>query len=172
LQQLVSAQGSRNRDLEQELAAYRQDHTKGGRNGDAATGDNRQHFGDGEDMNGLVLHEDECGRGMNGINEYSKVYIRGLELGGMPEDQDMDTDGRRILARVSHDADNLDDPHSASGMEALTSPSAGSGSCDGEDDRSEPSADLHRGRARTVRTQTGGSDEQVKVKSETQDMET
>lgn len=163
LQQLVSAQGSRNRDLEQELAVYRQQHSKGPK--DAP--EDRQHFGEGEDMSGLVLHEEECGRGMNGINDYSKVYLRGLELGGMPEDQDMDMDGRRMVARGSRDGDDLG---SVSGMEVLTSPSAGSGSGDGDDDRSEPGTEVNRGRARTMRTQPG--EEQIKVKSETQDMET
>lgn len=174
LQQLVSAQGSRNRDLEQELAGYR----LCGRdskpiNGIDTTGKNQRFDTEAEDMNSLVLHEEVGEGGFMNMNGYSKSSFRGLELGSMPEeDHDMDMEGRRVATGIRHDIDNLDDRPSTSGMDTLTSPSAGSGSVDGEDDRSEPGAEISRGRDRTIRGQQGSNDEQVKIKNETEAMET
>lgn len=115
-------------------------------------------------MNDLVLHED-VGEGvfMNGINGYNKASFRGLELESMPEeDHNMELRGTEIT----------DDRPSTSGMGTLTPPSIGSGSIDGEDDRSDPGAELNRGRDRTVRSQPGANDQGIKVKNETEAMET
>ena len=174
---MVSAQGSRNRDLEQELAGYRQGRSRDTKpvNGIDATSKKHRRFVDPEDMNGLVLHDEvEDGRfvNMNGLNGYSKSTFRGLGLGSMPEeDHDMDMEGR-TSTRLQHDTDNLDDRPSTSGMDALTPPSAGSGSLDGEDDGSELSGEMNRGRDRTIRCQKDSNDGQIKIKNETEDMET
>lgn len=149
------------------MAAYRQGRGRAPTPSNGIDGKTQQRssssaYSESEDMNGLVLHE-EVGEGgfMNGINGYSKASFRGLELESMPEeDHNMELRG------------DIDDRPSTSGMETLTPPSIGSGSIDGEDDRSEAGAELNRGRDRTVRNQNGANDQGIKVKSEMEAMET
>ena len=165
LQQLVSAQASRNRDLEQEAGACQQNGTAKPPNGTDMSGKIQNHFEtidhDVDGFNDLVLHEDvadpEFAIRLNGYPNFG--------LGPMPEeDTAMDT-GRRVPSADTNDG--FEDP---SRMDSsLTPPSAGTGSVEGDDDRVDSSVELNRGRDRTVRQNGMG---EVQVKSETDDMQT
>lgn len=171
LQQLVSAQASRNRDLEQEVHAYRQNGAAKLPNGTDMSGKTQNHFEvidhDADGFNDLVLHEDVADSDFAiRLNDYSKNPLN-FGLGSMPEeDTAMDT-GRRMPSGGTNDGFEDRDP---SRMDSsLTPPSIGTGSVEDDDDRVDSSMELHRGRDRTVRQNGMG---EVQVKSEVDDMQT
>ena len=165
LQQLVSAQASRNRDLEQEVQAYQQNGATKLPNGADMSGKSQSHFEaidhDADGFSDLVLHEDvtdpDFAIQLNGYSNFG--------LGPMPEeDAAMDT-GRRVPS-----GDPKDGFEDTSRMDSsLTPPSVGTGSVEGDDDRVDSSMELNRGRDRTVRQNGMG---EVQVKSEIDDMQT
>lgn len=165
LQQLVSAQASRNRDLEQELQAYQHHGAAKLPNGTDMSGKPQDHFDaidhDADGFSDLVLHEEVADSDFAiRLNNYPN-----FDLGPMPEeDTAMDT-GRRVQS-----GDPKDGFEDASRMDSsLTPPSVGTGSIEGDDDRVDSSMELSRGRDRTVRQNGMG---EVQVKSETDDMQT
>ena len=162
LQQLVSAQASRNRDLEQEVHAYQQ-------NGAAKLPNGADMNGDADGFNELVLHEDVADSDFAiRLNDYQKNSFN-FGLSPMPEeDTPMDTRGGVQSADMN---DGFEDGSvSRSRMDSsLTPPSVGTGSVEGDDDRVDPSVELNRGRDRTVRQNGMG---EVQVKSEIDDMQT
>ena len=171
LQQLVSAQASRNRDLEQEVHVYQQNGAPKLPNGTdmSVKAQNRYETidPDADGFNDLVLHEDVGDPDFAiQLNGYSKNPF-GYSLGPMPEeDTPMDT-GRRV---PSGDRSGGFKDGNASRMDSsLTPPSVGTGSVEGDDDRVDSSMELNRGRDRTVRQNGMG---EVQVKSEADDMQT
>jgi len=170
LQQLVSAQASRNRDLEQEVNAYQQNGVPKLPNGTDMSGKTQNRFEtmdpDADGFNDLVLHEDVPDADFAILNGYPKNPFN-FGLGPMPEeDTPMDT-GRRVS---SGDRNSGFEGGNASGMDSsLTPPSVGTGSVEGDDDRVDSSMELNRGRDRTVRQNGMG---EVQVKSEVDDMQT
>ena len=171
LQQLVSAQASRNRDLEQDIHAYQQNGAAKLPNGTDMSGKTQNRFEnidpDADGFSDLVLHEDvadsDFGIHLDGYAKNSFTF----GLGPMPEeDTPMDT-GRRV---PSGDTNDGFEGGNASRMDSsLTPPSVGTGSIEGDDDRVDSSVELNRGRDRTVR-QNGMVE--VQVKSEVDDMQT
>lgn len=171
LQQLVSAQASRNRDLEQEIHAYQQTGTTKLPNGTDMSGKTQNHFGtidqDADGFNDLVLHEEVADPDFAiHLNNYSKNSYD-FSLGPMPEeDIPMDTRGGVPPGDINGGFED----RGASRMDSsLTPPSAGTGSVEGDDDRVDQSVELNRGRDRTVRQNGMG---EVQVKSEIDDMQT
>ena len=171
LQQLVSAQASRNRDLEQEAQVYQQDGTAKLPNSTNMSGRTQNHFEaidhDADGFRDLVLHEEVADSDFSiRVNGYPKNTFN-FGLGPMPEeDTAMDT-GRRV---PSGDANNgFEDGNTTRMDSSLTPPSVGTGSVEGDDDRIDSSVELNRGRDRTVRQNGMG---EVQVKSEVDDMQT
>ena len=160
LQQLVSAQASRNRDLEQEVHAYQQ-------NGVAKLPNGTDMSGDADGFNELVLHEEVADPDFAiHLNNYPKNPYN-FPLGPMPEeDTPMDTRGGVQSAEMNH---RFEDGNPSRMDSSLTPPSVGTGSVEGDDDRVDPSVELIRGRDRTVRQNGMG---EVQVKSEIDDMQT
>ncbi|KAH9948029.1 HLH-domain-containing protein [Amylocystis lapponica] len=158
LQQLVSAQASRNRDLEQQLQAFRSG--SGPSAGTAPAG-----AGGAEDDMGLLLHEEVdgfslafppasgSGANANGMANGRTKKFAGFELESV-EEMEMDTD----LQEEGEDADMR--PGTAARSE--TSPSAGS--VDAEDEHEEEA----RGRRGRDGRPVGGA-VKVKVKEERED---
>ncbi|KAF9788150.1 HLH-domain-containing protein [Thelephora terrestris] len=170
LQQLVSAQASRNRDLEQEIHVYQQNGTAKLPNGPDMGGKNQDHFEvidhDADGFNDLVLHEEADPDFARHLNNYTKNSYN-VGLGPMPEeDTPMDTRGGMPSADTSY---GYEDGNASRMDSSLTPPSVGTGSIEGDDDRVDSSVELNRGRDRTIR-QNGMSD--VQVKSEIDDMQT
>ena len=165
LQQLVSAQASRNRDLEQEVQVYQQDGTAKLPNGTNMNGRTQNHFEaidhDADGFSDLVLHEEVAGPDF-------AIHLNGYSsLGSMPEeDIAMDT-GRRVPSGDANDG--FEDGNATRMDSSLTPPSVGTGSIEGDDDRVDSSVELNRGRDRTVRQNGMG---EVQVKSEVDDMQT
>ena len=171
LQQLVSAQASRNRDLEQEVNAYQQNGAPKLPNGtDMSVKAQNRYENIDPDTDGfsdLVLHEEVADSDFAiHLGGYPKGSFN-FGLGPMPEeDTPMDT-GRRV---PSGDRSGGFEDGNASRMDSsLTPPSVGTGSVEGDDDRVESSMELNRGRDRTVRQNGMG---EVQVKSEVDDMQT
>jgi len=171
LQQLVSAQASRNRDLEQEIHGCQQNGAAKLPNGTDMGGKTQNHFEtvdhDGDGFNDLVLHEDVTDSDFAiHLNGYSKNTF-GYALGPMPEeDAAMDT-GRRVPSGDTNDG--FEDRNVSRMDSSLTPPSVGTGSIEGDDDRADSSMELTRGRDRTVRQNGMG---EIQVKSEVDDMQT
>ena len=170
LQQLVSAQASRNRDLEQEVHAYQQNGTAKLPNGTNMNGRAQNHFEaidqDADGFSDLVLHEEvadpDFALQLNKHHPYSD-----FGLGPMPEeDTAMDT-GRRVPSGDANDG--FEDRNVTRMDSSLTPPSVGTGSIEGDDDKVDSSVELNRGRDRTVRQNGMG---EVQVKSEVDDMQT
>lgn len=171
LQQLVSAQASRNRDLEQEIHVCQQNGGTKHPNGAGMSGKTQDHFetidNDTDGFNDLVLHEDVADPDFAiHLNTYSKNSYN-VGLGPMPEeDTPMDTRG----GIPSGDTNYGFQEGSTSRMDSsLTPPSVGTGSVEGDDDSGDLSMELNRGRDRTVRQNGMG---EVQVKSEIDDMQT
>jgi hypothetical protein len=164
LQQLVSAQASRNRDLEQEVHVYQQNGAAKLPNGIDMSGKTRNHFetidNDADGFNDLVLHEDvpdsDFAIHLNGYSNFG--------LGPMPEEDTVMDTGRRVQS-----GDSFEDRKASRMDSSLTPPSVGTGSVEGDDDRVDSSVELNRGRDRTVRQNGMG---EVQVKSEVDDMQT
>lgn len=171
LQQLVSAQASRNRDLEQEIHAYHQTGTARLPNGAGMSGKTQDHFEtidhDADGFNDLVLHEEVADPDFAiHLNTYPKGSYD-FSLGPMPEeDTPMDTRGGMPSGNIN---DGFEDGNTSRMDSSLTPPSAGTGSVEGDDDRVDQSVELNRGRDRTVRQNGMG---EVQVKSEIDDMQT
>lgn len=170
LQQLVSAQASRNRDLEQEIHAYQQNGTAKLPNGTDMGGKAQDHFEgidhDAEGFGDLVLHEEADPDFASRLNNYSKDSYN-FSLGPMPEeDTPMDTRGGVPSGDASY---GFEDGNASRMDSSVTPPSVGTGSIEGDDDRVDSSVELNRGRDRTIR-QNGMSE--VQVKSEIDDMQT
>lgn len=172
LQQLVSAQASRNRDLEQEVHAYQQNGPVKLPNCADMSGKTQDHFetidNDADGFNDLVLHEEVADPEFAiHLNNYSKSSYN-FSLGPMPEeDTPMDTRGG-VPSGALNDA--FEDGNASRMDSSLTPPSVGTGSVEGDDDRADhPSVEVNRGRDRTVRQNGMG---EVQVKSELDDMQT
>ena len=171
LQQLVSAQASRNRDLEQEVQTFQQTGTAKLPNGTNAGGRTQNHFEaidhDADGFSDLVLHEEVAERDFNiHLNGYPKNSFN-FGLGPMPEeDTPMDT-GRRVPSGDTNDG--FEDRNVTRMDSSSTPPSVGTGSVEGDDDRVDSSVELNRGRDRTVRQNGMG---EVQVKNEVDDMQT
>lgn len=170
LQQLVSAQASRNRDLEQEVQTFQQTGTAKLPNGTNVGGRTQNHFEaidhDADGFSDLVLHEEVADRDFIHLNGYSKNSFN-FGLGPMPEeDTPMDT-GRRVPSGDTNDG--FEDRNVTRMDSSLTPPSVGTGSVEGDDDRVDSSVELNRGRDRTVRQNGMG---EVQVKNEVDDMQT
>ena len=171
LQQLVSAQASRNRDLEQEIHVYQQNGAAKLPNGIDMSGKTQDHFEtidhDAEGFNDLVLHEEVADPDFAiHLNNYPKNPYN-YNLSPMPEeDTPMDTRGGLPSGNINQ---GFEDGNASRMDSSLTPPSVGTGSVEGEDDRVDPSVELNRGRDRTVRQNGMG---EVQVKSEVDDMQT
>ena len=171
LQQLVSAQASRNRDLEQEVNVYQQNGSTKLPNGTDMSGKTQNRFEaidhDADGFNDLVLHEDVADSDFAiHLNDYSKNSFN-FGLGPMPEeDATMDT-RRRVSSGDTNDG--FEDGNTTRMDSSLTPPSVGTGSVEGDDDGVDSSMELNRGRDRTVRQNGMG---EVQVKSEVDDMQT
>lgn len=170
LQQLVSAQASRNRDLEQEIHVYQ--HNGGAKlpNGADMGGKTQERFEtidpDTDGFNDLVLHEEVDSEFALHLNNYSKNSYN-FGLGPMPEeDTPMDTRGGMPSADTN---DGFEDGNTSRMDSSLTPPSVGTGSIEGDDDRVDTSVEINRGRDRTVRQSGMG---EVQVKNEIDDMQT
>ena len=167
LQQLVSAQASRNRDLEQEIHGCQHNGPSKLPNGTDTSGKTQDRFEtidhDAEAFGDLVLHEDvsdpEFAIRLNGYPNFG--------LGPMPEeDTPMDTGGG-VPSRSTNDG--FDNRNASRMNSSLTPPSVGTGSVEGDDEGLDSSVELNRGRDRTVRQSGMG---EVQVKSEADDMQT
>ena len=171
LQQLVSAQASRNRDLEQEIHACQQTGGTKHPNGASTSGRTQDNFetidNDTDGFNDLVLHEDVADPDFAiHLNNYSKNSYN-VGLGPMPEeDTPMDTRGGIPSGDTSY---GFGEGNTSRMDSSLTPPSVGTGSVEGDDDRGDSSMELNRGRDRTVRQNGMG---EVQVKSEIDDMQT
>ena len=177
LQQLVSAQASRNRDLEQEIHAYQQDGTTRLPNGIDMSGKPQGNFEtidhDADGFTDLVLHEDVADSEFAiHLSNYPKNPYN-VGLGPMPEeDTPMDT---RVTPGVTNysfeegSTSRMDSSLTPPSVGTLTPPSVGTSSVEGDDGRADSSVELNRGRDRTVRQNGMG---EVQVKSEIDDMQT
>jgi hypothetical protein len=170
LQQLVSAQASRNRDLEQDVHIYQQNGAAELPNGADMSGKTQNRFEtidhDADGFSDLVLHDDADPDFAIHLDGYPKNSFN-FGLGSMPEeDTAMDT-GRRVPSGGTND--RFEDRDISRMDSSLTPPSVGTGSIEGEDDRVDSSVELNRGRDRTVRQNGMG---EVQVKSEVDDMQT
>lgn len=161
LQQLVTVQASRNRDLEQQLQTYR----SGGTPIDPTSSTVNGTSGDGDDLSGLMLHDEVGGddsfnllstTAMNGINgsafhdgsSHHRKAFSGFELESV-EEMDMEEDhlhnghsssSQHLRSRTNQDQDeDMDRPSTAdTGTGAgETSPSAGSLDDEAHDDGEE-----------------------------------
>ena len=165
LQQLVSAQASRNRDLEQDIQAYHHNGAAKLPDGTDMIGKTQNHFEvtdyDADGFSDLVLHEDidpDLAIQLNGHSNFG--------LGPMPEeDTAMDT-GRRVPSGGRNDS--FESRNTSRMDTSLTPPSIGTGSVE-DDDRPDSSVELNRGRDRTVRQNGMG---EIQVKNEVDDMQT
>ncbi|KAI0784125.1 helix-loop-helix DNA-binding domain-containing protein [Abortiporus biennis] len=174
LQQLVTAQASRNRDLEDQLQTYRSGGTPSSSDGSLSTSNGMSiSTGDGEEV--LMLHEEvgDFAGLLNGGASSSLSHKKGMSFSELESVEEMDMEDdlhHHHHHRLRYDEDqdhDMDRPSTAGGGENGTSPSVVDDGEDGLDDSEEQENRGRRGRDGKVGGESGGAS--VKVKEETKD---